>query len=72
MMTSFRAQGSWDAFLSATERFTPAEVALLQLAYRRPPGNVFPDSDDRVFVSSGRRRALVCVLEAGPDRSRRE
>lgn len=72
MMTSFRAQGSWDTFLSATERFTPAEVALVRLAYRRYPGNVFPDSDDRVFVSSARRRALVCVLEAGPERGRRE
>lgn len=72
MMTSFRGQRGYENFLDATELFTPPEVALVRLAYRRPAGNTFPDSDDRVFVSSGRRRALVCVLESGPDRSRRE
>lgn len=72
MMTSFRGYKAFEYFLNATELFTPAEVALVRLAYRRPPGNMFPDSDDRVFVSSARRRALVCVLDPGPERGRRE
>ena len=72
MMTSFRDYKAFEYFLNATEFFTPPEVALLRLAYRRPPGNLFPDSDDRVFVSSARRRSLVCVLEPGPERPRQD
>lgn len=62
MMTTFRSHRSYQAFLAATEFFTPPEIALLALAYKRLPGNQFPDSDDEVVASSGRRRALVCVL----------
>lgn len=72
MMTSFRGQGSYDHFLDATERFTPPEITLLNLAYRRPPGNVYPDSDDRVVLSSTSRRYLACVLRPLRDRGRLE
>lgn len=72
MMTSYRGYTYMPYFLDATELFTPAEIALVRLAYLRPAGNQFPDSDDRVFVSSARRRAQVCVLQPGPERGRRE
>lgn len=42
--------------------FSPGELALLQLAYRRPAGNLYPDRDRHLSGSQARGKQLMCVL----------
>jgi hypothetical protein len=42
--------------------FSPGELALLRLAYQRPAGNVYPDSDRHLLGTTSKSRSIICVI----------